>query len=65
MTDLETGNIIHDWCNFLINAQGALNDWKWPDIPGIDKFEGRIVHTARYDRNIDLTDKTVALLGTG
>lgn len=65
ITDLESGNIIHDWCHFLINANGVLNAWKWPDIPGIDKFEGPILHTAKYDRNLDLTGKTVALLGTG
>ena len=65
VTDLKTGNIIHDWCHFFINAQGVLNNWKWPDIPGIDKFEGKLMHTATYDRNFDLTDKTVALLGTG
>ena len=65
VTDLKTGNSVHDWCHFLINAQGVLNNWKWPDIPGIDKFEGKILHTAKYDRSLDLTDKTVALLGTG
>ena len=65
VTDLKTGNSVYDWCHFLINAQGVLNNWKWPDIPGIDKFEGKILHTAKYDRSLDLTDKTVALLGTG
>lgn len=65
ITDVQTGNITQDWCHFFINACGMLNAWKWPDVPGIDKFEGRIVHSAKYDRNIDLTDKTVALLGNG
>jgi cation diffusion facilitator CzcD-associated flavoprotein CzcO len=65
VTDLDTGDMIHDWCHFIVNAQGVLNKWKWPDIPGIDFFEGKILHTARYDRNLDLTDKTVALIGTG
>ncbi|KAF9447964.1 FAD/NAD(P)-binding domain-containing protein, partial [Macrolepiota fuliginosa MF-IS2] len=65
ITDLETGNTIHDWCHFLINGSGVLNAWKWPNIPGLDTFEGDVLHTAKYDRSLDLTDKTVALIGTG
>ncbi len=65
VTDVETGATTQDWSHFIINATGLLNSWKWPDIPGINKFEGTILHSAKYDRNLDLTDKTVALLGTG
>ncbi|KAF9448221.1 FAD/NAD(P)-binding domain-containing protein [Macrolepiota fuliginosa MF-IS2] len=65
VTDLATGNTIHDWCHFLINGGGVLNSWKWPNIPGIDTFEGDVLHTAKYDRSLDLTDKIVALIGTG
>jgi hypothetical protein len=57
VVDLETGATIHDWCHFLISATGVLNAWKWPDVPGIDKFEGKIFHTANYDRGLDLTEK--------
>jgi cation diffusion facilitator CzcD-associated flavoprotein CzcO len=39
-----------------------LNAWKWLYVPGIDKFEGKMVHTANY---LDLTDKTVVLIGNG
>lgn len=65
VTDMETGATTQDWCHFIINATGLLNAWKWPNIPGITKFEGPILHSAKYDRNLDLTDKTVALIGTG
>jgi cation diffusion facilitator CzcD-associated flavoprotein CzcO len=65
VVDLETGATIQDWCHFLISATGVLNAWKWPDVPGIDKFEGKIFHTANYDRDLDLTDKNVALIGNG
>lgn len=34
----------------FINAGGILNDWKWPDIPGLDVFKGRKVHTAAWVR---------------
>jgi cation diffusion facilitator CzcD-associated flavoprotein CzcO len=63
--DLETGTMIHDLCHFLINASGILSAWKWPDVPGIDKFEGKMVHTANCDQSLDLTDKTVVLIGNG
>lgn len=65
VTDLETGRVISDWCHILLNAAGVLNAWKWPDVPGIKEFEGKLLHTAKYDRNVDLTGKTVALIGTG
>lgn len=65
ITDVETGNTTQDWCHFFINACGLFNTWKWPDVPGIDKFEGKITHSANWDKSIDLTDKTVALIGNG
>ncbi|KXN84254.1 Putative sterigmatocystin biosynthesis monooxygenase stcW [Leucoagaricus sp. SymC.cos] len=65
ITDEETGNITRDYGHFLLNATGFLNHWKWPDIPELHSFEGKVLHTARWDRNLDLTDKHVAVLGTG
>lgn len=35
------------------------------DIPGLDKFKGPIFHSARWDYNVDLTDKNVLVIGTG
>ena len=35
------------------------------DVPGIDSFEGEILHTARWDKNIDLKDKNVVVVGSG
>jgi cation diffusion facilitator CzcD-associated flavoprotein CzcO len=61
---------------FVILASGVLNMPKLPSIAGIDKFKGKIFHTARWDyeytggsyRNpvLDqLADKRVAIVGTG
>ena len=36
-----------------------------PTIPGLDIFEGSILHTARWDESVDLHGKDVVLLGTG
>ena len=36
-----------------------------PSLPGIDTFEGSILHTARWDESVDLQGKDIVLLGTG
>ncbi|PPR04643.1 hypothetical protein CVT24_011861 [Panaeolus cyanescens] len=61
----EDNSIIQDKCHILINAMGALNSWKWPNIPGIETFKGKLVHSANWDENLDLQDKTVGLIGNG
>lgn len=39
--------------------------WKWPSIPGLDSFKGRLFHTARYEEGVDLKGKRVAVIGSG
>jgi cation diffusion facilitator CzcD-associated flavoprotein CzcO len=51
--------------DFFISGVGALSDPKLPDIPGIESFEGRMFHSAEWDHEYDLTDKRVAVIGTG
>jgi cation diffusion facilitator CzcD-associated flavoprotein CzcO len=61
---------------FVIVACGVLNMPKLPSIPGIDKFKGKIFHSARWDYQYTggsygspvldkLADKRVAIVGTG
>ncbi|KAI9006833.1 hypothetical protein DFJ74DRAFT_612008 [Hyaloraphidium curvatum] len=54
-----------DRCDFLISGIGILNTPRIPNYPGMDKFRGKIMHTARYDRSVDLTGKAVAVVGNG
>lgn len=63
--DLATDSIFEDWCHFMISGSGILNNWKWPDIPGLHSFEGQLLHTAAWDPSADWRDKTVAVLGCG
>lgn len=51
--------------DFLIAATGVLHHPNRPDIPGLDDFAGPVVHTARWDRDLDATDKRVAIIGGG
>src|SRR6185312_2108961 len=49
----------------LISAAGALADPTYPDIPGLDTFEGTVMHSARWDDGHDLAGERVAVVGTG
>ncbi|KJK62486.1 Pyridine nucleotide-disulfide oxidoreductase [Aspergillus parasiticus SU-1] len=47
--------------DFLINATGYLNSWRWPSIPGLGSFNGRLLHTANWDESLPLTGKRVGV----
>lgn len=50
---------------FLIWAGGLFSQPLIPSLPGIDLFNGQIIHTANWDPDIDLSGKRVALVGSG
>ena len=57
-----------DECDILLSATGILNNWKWPNIPGMDKFKGRLVHTARWPKDYQAEqwkNDNVAIMGSG
>ena len=49
----------------LVNGTGPLTEPKLPDVPGIEKFKGKKMHSARWDHEYDLSGKRVASIGTG
>ncbi|MEA2451040.1 MAG: hypothetical protein QOG63_2972, partial [Thermoleophilaceae bacterium] len=49
----------------LISGAGPLTEPKMPDLPGLDKFQGATMHSARWDHDVDLKGKRVASIGTG
>jgi cation diffusion facilitator CzcD-associated flavoprotein CzcO len=49
----------------LVMATGPLSETIVPDIPGLQTFDGRAFHSARWDHSFDLTGKRVAVIGTG
>lgn len=51
--------------DFLVSAVGQLNVPQWPEIEGIEKFEGKKMHSARWDWSYDVTGKKIALVGNG
>jgi Predicted flavoprotein involved in K+ transport len=51
------GKVLEQQCDFLINAAGILNSWKYPEIPGMESFKGTLVHTANWDEMLDMAGK--------
>lgn len=49
----------------VILATGSLAEPKLPDIKGLKKFQGAIMHTAQWDESVVLEGKRVAVIGTG
>ena len=50
---------------FLIVGAGGLSEPRLPEIDGIDTFQGELFHSARWNHDVDLTGKRVAVIGTG
>lgn len=50
---------------FVVGATGVLTQPKAPDIDGVGNFGGTVMHTARWDHDVDLYGKRVAVIGTG
>ncbi|WP_198659016.1 NAD(P)/FAD-dependent oxidoreductase [Nocardiopsis sp. FIRDI 009] len=50
---------------FLVSGAGPLADPSFPDIKGLDSFEGTLFHSADWDHDHDLTGRRVAVIGTG
>ena len=59
------GTRSEDTCEVLVNGSGVLNSWKYPNIPGIKDFKGKLMHSATWDLSVDLKGKTVAVIGGG
>lgn len=49
----------------LVSAVGQLNQPKTPEIPGIDGFQGRQVHSSRWPSDLDISGMKVGVIGSG
>jgi cation diffusion facilitator CzcD-associated flavoprotein CzcO len=49
----------------VISAVGGLVDPAWPAIDGLESFGGEVMHTARWNHDVDLAGRRVAVIGTG
>lgn len=51
--------------NVVVSAAGLFTNPKIPDIPGLDTFAGRVIHSAAWEPDFDPTGLRVAILGNG
>lgn len=51
--------------DIVIAANGPLSRPAWPRIAGLERFEGKRFHSARWDHDYALDGKRVAVIGTG
>lgn len=50
---------------YLVTAIGILHKPFIPDIPGLDDFKGRIVHSSQWTPEVKYESKRIGVLGTG
>lgn len=50
---------------FFVCSTGPLSQPRWPDIPGLDEFRGRKLHSARWDASPPLAGQRIGVIGTG
>ena len=60
-----SGRVTQEEFNAVITAVGILSRPSLPDIPGLESFQGRIIHSAAWPKGLDLKGKRVAMVGTG
>lgn len=49
----------------VVAACGALHHPNYPDIEGLDSFDGACFHSARWNDEVTLRGKRIGLIGTG
>jgi cation diffusion facilitator CzcD-associated flavoprotein CzcO len=63
--DLQTSRGDSFKARIVIAGVGGLVDPAYPEIPGMSDFEGDMMHTARWNHEVDLANKRVSVIGTG
>ncbi|EME49899.1 hypothetical protein DOTSEDRAFT_68639 [Dothistroma septosporum NZE10] len=59
------GEIFKDESDVLIGARGLLNNKQWPDIEGLNSFQGEVMHSADWNDDYDFTNKRIGVIGSG
>jgi cation diffusion facilitator CzcD-associated flavoprotein CzcO len=63
--EIETSDGAVDRAHAAIMATGVLHFPKLPDIPGLDSFAGKAMHTAQWDVDVPLEGKRIGVVGNG
>jgi cation diffusion facilitator CzcD-associated flavoprotein CzcO len=62
---IEAADGTTDSGDFVIAATGVLHHPNYPDIEGLDTFEGSLFHSARWEPGLRLAGKRIGIVGTG
>jgi cation diffusion facilitator CzcD-associated flavoprotein CzcO len=54
-----------DTADFVIAATGVLHHPSYPDIAGLDRFQGAMFHSARWDHSVPLDGRRIGIIGNG
>ncbi len=63
--EVETASGFSDRFDWVIAATGILHHPKYPEIEGLDSFEGANFHSARWDHDVPLDGRRIGIVGTG
>lgn len=63
--DVRTHKRRHTTAKVLVSAIGILCERFVPRIEGIDMFTGTLFHSAKWDHDVSLQGKRVAVIGNG
>lgn len=63
--EVETAAGFVDRFDWVIGATGILHHPKFPEIEGLDDFEGAMFHSALWDHDIPVDGRRVGVIGTG
>ncbi|MEE2665020.1 MAG: NAD(P)/FAD-dependent oxidoreductase [Myxococcota bacterium] len=56
------GEVVH--APIVVSAIGMFNEPHWANVPGLDRFEGTLFHSARWNHDHDLNGERVATIGS-
>jgi cation diffusion facilitator CzcD-associated flavoprotein CzcO len=62
-THLADGTVLTS--RYVVAATGLFGEPKLPSIPGLETFSGKSMHSGRWDHGHDLSNRRVAVIGTG
>ncbi|KAJ9143793.1 Short-chain dehydrogenase/reductase SDR [Pleurostoma richardsiae] len=65
LRDMETGHKFLQEAEMLVSCVGTISIPKDCDIPGHESYRGAIFHSARWNHDLDLRGKRVAVIGNG
>ena len=66
-TQTNSGATVEYTCNFLFMCSGyySYKEGYTPDLPGLNSFNGPVIHPQKWPENLDYAGKRVLVIGSG